>query len=116
MSLDNHNVQQEVVDAIDGILALCHASQKEEPDDVVGWEISKLQELRLVIANRWPLSLEQKSKIYIGVIASRNLADWTPHIAHLLMFLDNTVKHNGLDVDKLAVEISTERNIHIPPK
>jgi len=103
------NTQILMLQAMDRILDLCRDSQSKDFAVSVSKEIESIQYLRDRVAEQWPLSRDIKSDIFIGPYAARNLDDWAPQLAHLIMTLDYALKHNGQGIDELLKEISSAR-------
>lgn len=100
--------QQRLLEVMDRILELSRASQSKDFAPSVAKEIESIQYLRDRVTEQWPLPKSIISDIYIGPYAARNLADWTPNLAHLIMTLDYVLKHNGDGVDELLTEVLRE--------
>lgn len=92
---------EEILRAIDNVIARCLQSQEKKPDPVVTKEISALHKIREEVRQQWPLPQNIKSKINIGLVAAKNLSDWNDELANCLMIIDYALTHDGTSLEKL---------------
>jgi len=90
--------------AIQLVLEQCYASQQEQTDPTVRDEITALEALNKAVVNQWPLPEEITSRINLGPVAARNIADWNPALADSLIKLDYGLR---LDTDTLTQLVQT---------
>jgi hypothetical protein len=69
---------------VDRVIALCYA---EPPDPSVDYELEQLRIVRSSLEKAAPKS-EIADDIVIGAFAAKNIADWNPPLADVLMRLD----------------------------
>jgi hypothetical protein len=103
--MNKHRSQEKMLQAMDRILELARISQLNKSSTAIAKEIESIQYLRNYVTTDWPLPGNLKSTIYIGPYAAKNLADWTPKLAHFIMTLDYALKHDGQGIDELLSEL-----------
>lgn len=97
-----HTVSAEAMLAtIDEVIDLCGAA---EPDSTIEREIRELQALKSALQELWPLSIEIKKKIDLGPFAAKNIADWNPLLADVLMRLDYSLQHDGKSLQSVIAK------------
>ena len=98
-----------IILAIDNVIAACQQTlESKGRNDVVAKELDALTILKALTIEHWPLSMDDKSKINIGVVAARNLSDWVPNLAGAIMVLDYAIKHDGSGIEKLQAPIAKD--------
>jgi hypothetical protein len=64
------------------------------PDVAVDYEIQELEAIKRAVERRWPLAPAVKKQMTIGAFAAKNLQDFDPTLADLLMKLDFALQHD----------------------
>lgn len=82
--------------AIASAQTACHDSQRKSPDPVVESELHALAQVSNWVETMWPLPANLQDQIQIGAVAAKNIADWNPELATLLMKLDYALRHDGV--------------------
>jgi small subunit ribosomal protein S15 len=92
-----------ILTAIERAIMMCENSQKFDSDAAVSAELIHLKALRLEIKKgNWPLSAASKRSLNIGPLAAKNIEDWDPKLANMLMDLDFTLRFDGASIDKIV--------------
>ena len=106
--------QSRMLDVIRRVIKICDDSQQNGPDPAIAYEINKLHSLEDAVAKQWPLHVRVKSTIDVGPFAAKNIEDWDPVLAEMLVRLDFSIQHDGaklgsvLSKDHLSMMDTTE--------
>jgi hypothetical protein len=112
--LENVEEQQTILTTIRQVAELCR-SVKQDP--AVEHEIRELEAIGSAVEVDWPLPPGIKRQIDLGPFAAKNIADWNPTLADVLMHLDYTLQHDGALLDQVLPEprfhpkLETERRL-----
>jgi len=95
--------QETVLTAIRCVSVLCRLAQ---PDAAVEHEIRELEALMSAVEGRWPLPPSVKQQIDLGPFAAKNIADWDPALADVLMHLDYALQHDGASLKQVLLDVA----------
>ena len=97
--------QQKVLKVMASVLVRCQRAQEDKEEVTIATEINEITHLQFLVKDHWPLSMLEKEKIPIGVYAVRNLDDWLPDLALIIMTLDNVLRADGRGADALLLRL-----------
>jgi len=104
--------KKRVLAAIDEAIAACQKSQLVHSNVVVAEELDALQTIAAAVRLEWPLSSTFKNKINVGPVAAKNIDDWNPSLASILMRLDYALRHEGSGLESTSpAEIDLETSV-----
>ena len=87
---------------------IAHAIEKCEdamPDPAIEHALHELQALKAAAEQQWPLPTTVIDKLDLGPFAAKNIDDWNPELAKLLMKLDYELRDNIAAISPATLEV-----------
>jgi hypothetical protein len=93
--------QEDVLKAIGSVLAKCESNKEIAGDSTIVWEIAALKQAQTEVEKAWPIPEAVKSSLMIGPFAAKNIDDWNPELAEMLMVIQSVLHNDGVGIERL---------------